>query len=173
MISKRRSSKKAQPKVATEAGLFGFKQIYTQPGYLIRRAHQKASAAFLFATRDLDLTAVQFGALAVINNMPGVDATRVSDLVSFDRTTIGHVIGRLEQKGLIKRRYGVVDKRTKLLMITEKGEQMVREVSGRIDDIAAAIFGPLSAKESETLLLLLAKLDASPAESEKTADPEK
>src|SRR5690606_30044473 len=118
MIVKRQGSTKAQPKVVAEAKSLDFSQIYEQPGYLIRRAHQKSSAAFASATRDLDLTAVQFSALIVIGNTPGIDATRVSDLISFDRTTIGHVVGRLEQKGLITRSYGVVDKRTKLLTIT-------------------------------------------------------
>jgi MarR family transcriptional regulator, lower aerobic nicotinate degradation pathway regulator len=144
--------------------------MYLQPGYLIRRAHQTATAAFAVATADLDLTAVQFSALIAIKDNPDVDATRVSEMIAFDRTTIGHVLGRLEEKKLITRRDGVVDKRTKLIRLTLKGESMIREVSQRIDGIATTILKPFSANEQATLLRLLTRF-ATPGEptTEETA----
>ena len=135
--------------------------MYEQPGFLIRRAHQKAAAAFSSATRELDLTPVQFSSLLAIKYNPDIDATRVSELISFDRTTIGHVLGRLERKRLIQRTSGVLDKRTKLLTITPAGEQMVKKVSSKVSDIAQAILSPLSSAERKTLLTLLAKLNTS------------
>ena len=82
------------------------KESYAQPGYLVRRVHQIATAAFMTETRDTDLTPVQFAALLAIRENPGIDATRVSDLISIDRTTIGHVVTLLERKKLITRRVG-------------------------------------------------------------------
>jgi len=135
----------------------GMLDMYVQPGYLIRRAHQAATAAFAAATADLGLTAVQFSALLVIKDNPDIDATRVSEMISFDRTTIGHVLGRLERKKLITRRDGVLDKRTKLVRLTLKGESMIREVSRRADEIAETILKPFSVGERATLLKLLTK----------------
>ena len=133
------------------------KDMYRQPGYLIRRAHQVASAAFTEATIDLDLTAVQFSALIAIKDNPDIDATRVSEMISFDRTTIGHVLRRLEDKKLITRANGVVDKRTKLLRITLKGETVIRDVERRVNGIAQAILKPFSVAERATLLRLLTR----------------
>jgi hypothetical protein len=79
---------------------FTMLDMYVQPGYLIRRAHQVATDAFSAATSDLDLTPVQFSALVAIKDNPDIDATRVSVIIAFDRTTIGHVLGRLEKRKL-------------------------------------------------------------------------
>ena len=136
--------------------------IYAQPGYLIRRAHQTATAAFAAATSDLDLTAVQFSALLAIKDYPDIDATRVSEMISFDRTTIGHVLARLEAKQLILRRSGTLDKRTKMIRITLKGETLIREVSRRVDEIGEIVLRPFSPGERAELLKLLAKFSAQP-----------
>jgi DNA-binding MarR family transcriptional regulator len=135
--------------------------MYAQPGYLIRRAHQTATAAFSAATADLDLTPVQFSALLAIKDKPDIDATRVSEMISFDRTTIGHVLARLERKKLIARRDGVADKRTKLIRLTLKGEAVIRDVSLRVEKIAESILKPLSISERTTLLKLLTKFATS------------
>jgi DNA-binding MarR family transcriptional regulator len=136
---------------------FGMVDMYMQPGYLFRRAHQIATAAFSSAIADLDLTPVQFSAMVAIKENPDIDATRVSELISFDRTTIGHVLGRLERKKLITRENGVVDKRTKLIRLTLLGESTIRKVSERVGEIEETILRPFSANERKTLLKLLTK----------------
>jgi DNA-binding MarR family transcriptional regulator len=134
-------------------------EIYDQPGYLLRRTHQVATAAFSQANVDVDLTAVQFAALLHIRDTPGIDATRLAEAICFDRTTIGHVIGRLESKGLIIRREGSLDKRTKQLRITAKGSELLAKVTPRVPDISDAILAPLSAAEREELIRLLTVLE--------------
>jgi DNA-binding MarR family transcriptional regulator len=133
--------------------------MYVQPGYLFRRAHQLATAAFNAVTRDDDITPVQMASLVSIKDNAGIDATRLSDMIRFDRTTIGHVIGRLEQKGLIERAEGSVDKRTKTLHITKKGAQLVDRLSEKTPDISDLILAPLTEKERGDLLKILQKLD--------------
>jgi MarR family transcriptional regulator, lower aerobic nicotinate degradation pathway regulator len=135
-------------------------EIYAQPGYLIRRAHQTVTAAFAAVTSDLDLTPVQFSALIAIKDNPDIDATRVSEIISFDRTTIGHVLARLETKRLIVRRGGTLDKRTKMIRLTLSGESLIREVSQRVDEIGDIILKPFNPDERSTLLKLLAKFSA-------------
>jgi len=134
--------------------------LYRQPGHLIRRAHQIASAAFVMEAQrqNLDLTAVQFSALVAIRDNPGTDATRVSEYISFDRTTIGHVLARLEKKGLITRTPGIEDKRTKRLRITSEGQEVIQAITGVVPAIAERILGRLSDDERRTLLVLLARL---------------
>ena len=128
-----------------------------QPGYLIRRAHQTATAAFAAATADLDITPLQFSALMAVKDNPYTDATSVSEMIYFDRTTVGHVLGRLEKKGLITRKSGTADGRMKLICLTVKGELVIREASQRVDEIAETILKPFSVSERTTLLKLLEK----------------
>src|SRR5471030_1646365 len=93
--------------------------VYTKPGYLFRRMQQIAVALFVEECRAHDLTPVQFAALVAIHTHPGIDATRLSAVIAFDRSTLGNVIERLETKAYVERRPSREDKRTKLLYLTK------------------------------------------------------
>src|SRR6185295_11754206 len=102
--------------------------IYDQPGHMIRRAYQMVMAVFAEEAKGSGITPVQFSALIVIREQPGIDATRVAELIYFDRATIGSVLERLEAKGLVLREAGKRDRRTKRLFITPKGTALVRKI---------------------------------------------
>ncbi len=97
------------------------KQVYGKPGHLIRRAQQIAVAIFIEECAAFDITPVQYAALVAIRENPGIDATRLSALVAFDRSTLGNVLERLETKGVVKRRAGKEDRRVKALALTQVG----------------------------------------------------
>src|ERR1700742_2192240 len=92
--------------------------VYSAPGYLFRRMQQIAVSIFVEECRDHDLTPVQFAALVAIHTHPGIDATRLSAVIAFDRSTLGNVIERLETKQYIERKASSGDKRIKLLYLT-------------------------------------------------------
>src|SRR5260221_3722528 len=95
--------------------------VYAKPGYLFRRMQQIAVSIFVEECRSHDLTPVQFAALVAIHTHPGIDATRLSAVIAFDRSTLGNVIERLETKGYIARKASREDKRVKLLYLSEPG----------------------------------------------------
>src|ERR1700751_1992364 len=95
--------------------------VYTAPGYLFRRMQQIAVAIFMEECRSFELTPVQYAALVAIRTHPGIDATRLSAVIAFDRSTLGNVIERLEAKELIERKPAPHDKRVKLLYLTKPG----------------------------------------------------
>jgi MarR family transcriptional regulator, lower aerobic nicotinate degradation pathway regulator len=134
------------------------KDTYRQPGHLIRRAHQIATAVFMTEAKAFDLTSVQFAALIVIRELPGTDATRVSDLIYFDRSTIGNVLDRLEKKGLIRREPGLEDRRTKRLYLTRQGSIVLRRIAAKLPRISDNILAPLTATERTRFMKLMTKL---------------
>src|ERR1700755_203369 len=77
--------------------------VYTKPGYLFRRMQQIAVAIFVEECKAYDLTPVQYAALVAIRTHPGIDATRLSAVIAFDRSTLGNVIERLESKVWVER----------------------------------------------------------------------
>src|ERR1700741_5596610 len=95
--------------------------VYTAPGYLFRRMQQIAVAIFMEECRSFDLTPVQYAALIVIHTHPGIDATRLSAVIAFDRSTLGNVIERLQAKALLARKPARDDRRIKLLYLTRLG----------------------------------------------------
>ena len=134
------------------------KDIYQQPGHLIRRAHQISTAVFTDEARAFDLTAVQFSALVAVQDQPGIDATRLSDVIYFDRATIGNVLERLEKKGLIERKAGVEDRRTKRVFLTPQGRQIIGQVARKVPQIGERILAPLAAKDRARFIELLVEL---------------
>src|ERR1700704_5842340 len=132
--------------------------VYAKPGYLFRRMQQIAVALFVEECRAYDLTPVQYAALVAIHTHPGIDATRLSAVIAFDRSTLGNVIERLEAKKLIERKSSGGDKRVKLLYLTRAGATLLREIMPSVDRAQARMLQPLKATDRRILLALLTQL---------------
>src|SRR5438094_6795334 len=132
--------------------------VYAAPGYLFRRMQQIAVALFVEECRALDLTPVQYAALVSIHTHPGIDATRLSAVIAFDRSTLGSVIERLEAKKLIDRKPSGEDKRVKLLYLTKSGAAVLREIMPSVERAQARMLQPLKPADRKTLLALLTQL---------------
>src|ERR1700730_706386 len=130
--------------------------VYTKPGYLFRRMQQIAVAIFVEECRAL--TPVQYAALVAIRTHPGIDATRLSAVIAFDRSTLGNVIERLESKAWVERKPAREDKRVKLLYLTKAAAALLRDVTPSIDRAQARMLQPLNPADRKTLLTLLTQL---------------
>jgi MarR family transcriptional regulator, lower aerobic nicotinate degradation pathway regulator len=132
--------------------------VYTKPGYLFRRMQQIAVAIFVEECRAYDLTPVQYASLVAIRTHPGIDATRLSAVIAFDRSTLGNVIERLETKQLIERKPSRGDKRVKLLYLTKAGIALLRDIMPAVDRAQARMLQPLKPADRKTLMALLTQL---------------
>lgn len=132
--------------------------VYTKPGYLFRRMQQIAVSIFIEECRDVDLTPVQYAALVAIRTHPGIDATRLSLVIAFDRSTLGSVIERLETKRYIERRPSAADRRVKSLHLTAIGRSLLQKVMAAVDRAQERMLAPLKPTERKTLMDLLARL---------------
>lgn len=126
------------------------------PGHLIRRVHQVSTA--YFADECGDLTAVQYAALVAIGSHPGIDATRLSQIIYFDRSTIGDVLDRIESKGWIIRESTPDDRRIKLLTLSPAGAQVLRQVAPAIRRVQERLLAPLTPSEAKVMIRLLTKM---------------
>jgi DNA-binding MarR family transcriptional regulator len=147
---------KAAP--ALKAAPITMDAVYAAPGYLFRRMQQIAVALFVEECRAFDLTPVQYAALVAIHTHPGIDATRLSAVIAFDRSTLGNVIERLETKSLIERKPAREDKRVKLLYLTKAGTALLREIMPAVAKAQARMLQPLKPADRKTLLALLTQL---------------
>jgi DNA-binding MarR family transcriptional regulator len=108
--------------------------------------------------RAYDLTPVQYAALVAIRTHPGIDATRLSAVIAFDRSTLGSVIERLQAKQLIERKPAAEDKRVKLLHLTRAGAALLRDIMPSVDRAQARMLQPLKPADRKTLMVLLTQL---------------
>jgi DNA-binding MarR family transcriptional regulator len=132
--------------------------VYSKPGYLFRRMQQIAVSIFVEECKAYDLTPVQYAALVAIRTHPGIDATRLSAVIAFDRSTLGSVIERLEAKDYIERKPSRADKRTKLLYLTRSGTALLRDIMPSVDQAQARMLQPLKPADRKTLMTLLTQL---------------
>ncbi len=132
--------------------------LHDMPGHLIRRAQQISTAVFAEECGGFDLTSVQYAALVAIRAHPEVDATRLSHLIAFDRSTIGGVLERLEAKGWVLRTASLTDRRVKLLRITLEGERLLRQVAPAVQRVQQRLLEPLTQSDRAAFLRLLGQL---------------
>ncbi|MBR1130361.1 MarR family winged helix-turn-helix transcriptional regulator [Bradyrhizobium iriomotense] len=132
--------------------------VYAAPGYLFRRMQQIAVSIFMEECKAFDLTPVQYAALIAIHTHPGIDATRLSAVIAFDRSTLGSVIERLQAKDYIERKPAPEDKRIKLLYLTKSGAAILREIIPAVKRAQARMLEPLKPADRKALMGLLVQL---------------
>ena len=137
-----------------------FDYVIGAVGHRVRRAHQLSVAIFNDEVGPFGLTTIQYAALAAVAANDDIDATRLARLVAFDRTTVGHVLERLEIKGYIEREYRFHDKRTKRLRATGAGRAILIEADEAVYRSQERFLDVLDSKERETFLHLLATVIA-------------
>lgn len=129
------------------------------PGHLIRRLNQRSAAVFQDRIRALehDMTSVQFAALVTLLHNPGIDQAGLAGMIAYDRATMGGVVKRLEQKGLIKRQVDENDRRARSLQLTDAGKAAVTKMAPVVTGFQNDILANLSDEEKATLLSLIEK----------------
>ena len=134
------------------------RDLHSKPGHLMRRAQQIAVAIFMEECAAFDLTPVQYAALVAIRENPGTDATRLSALIAFDRSTLGSVLERLEARKLVMRYSSPDDKRIKLLKLTAAGGALVKRAETAVLRAQERILAPLRPNDRNKLMELLGQL---------------
>ena len=132
--------------------------FYSRAGHLIRRMNQISVAIFLEETAELGLTTVQYAALHMVEEVPGIDQVTLSNKIAFDKTTLVKVLDRLVEKGLITRQQSVSDRRRHELNVTPKGREVVRKIIPMIDRCERRMLAPLSPSDQRKFVELASRM---------------
>ncbi|MEH3147462.1 MAG: MarR family transcriptional regulator [Methylobacterium frigidaeris] len=133
-------------------------RVEEQIGYLIRRAHQRASSIFDAVMQEFGVTPVQFAALAKLHDLGPTSQNQLGRLVGIDPATMYGVAGRLTRRGLVSTMPDSGDARLVLLDLTEAGRGIVEAMKSRGAEVTARTLAPLSTEEARILNRLLARL---------------
>jgi DNA-binding MarR family transcriptional regulator len=131
--------------------------IHHMPGHFIRRLQQVAVKLFL-ARVGVDMTPVQFAALAAAAQRPRIDQARLSELIGYDRATIGGVIGRLESRGWLRRSASRADRRVRLVHITPSGRKALARALPAVRSVQHRLLESLDAAERRRFERLCLKI---------------
>jgi DNA-binding MarR family transcriptional regulator len=133
--------------------------LYDLPGHLIRRLHQISVAIFAnrMAEAGIDLTPVQFAALTTVDDNPGVDQATLAGLIAYDKVTIGGVVDRLVQKGLLRREVSKRDRRARVLTLSDEGQRLLTRALPEARLVQDDTLAGLSDDERQSFVGLLRK----------------
>ncbi len=129
-----------------------------QIGFLLRRAHQRATAVFQNRIAPEPLTPPQFAALAKLLDLGEVTQNRLGRLVDMDPATMQGVIRRLAQRGWVARVPDPDHKRRLSVRLTEQGESVARRCLPSAKRVSSCTLEPLDNDERIELVRLLRKL---------------
>lgn len=127
-----------------------------QVGFVLRKASQRHIA--IFARSISDLTPPQFAALAKLHEVGATSQNQLGVLIATDAATIKGVIDRLNARNLVTLAKDDGDKRRLVVSLTPEGRATVENLIPLAHEITRETLSPLTAREAETLLRLLAKM---------------
>lgn len=125
------------------------------PAHLGRLFHQLCQALVAEAQATEGLVSPEYAALASLDEEPGLDQRGLAAAIGVDRNTIGIVVERLEQRGLLTRKVDPADRRARVLDLTPEGAALRRRLRPRMLAANARALEALSSEEAATLLSLL------------------
>ncbi|MGS5089450.1 MarR family winged helix-turn-helix transcriptional regulator [Hydrogenophaga sp. A37] len=129
--------------------------IDLQPGHAIRRLHQISVGIFLQETGEQGITPVQYAALQVVGNQPGIDQRTLARTIALDASTTGGVVDRLEVRGWMERRTAPEDRRARQLVLTTAGMQALTECIPAMLRAQEQILAPLTERQRSEFMRLL------------------
>ena len=149
--------KQQEPKSATSSASRPYR-IEEQIGYLLRRAHQRASAIFQVSIGDPNITPTQYSSMVKLHEYAELSQNLLGRLVGMDKATMQGVVRRLRDRGLVDSRPDPGDARRTLLSLTTEGQRSVNKLLINGPSVSRETLKPLTAQEQRQLLELLSKI---------------
>jgi MarR family transcriptional regulator, lower aerobic nicotinate degradation pathway regulator len=150
------AKKQSEPKAAASAPRPY--RIEDQVGYLLRRAHQRASAIFQTTIGDPNITPTQYSSMIKLHEYQELSQNLLGRLVGMDKATMQGVVRRLKDRGLVDSRPDPGDARRTLLSLTIDGQKIVAKLQMNGPAVSRETLKPLNGAEQRQLLELLSKI---------------
>ncbi len=129
--------------------------LYSSPEFLIRRAHQVASATFTQACADLGITTSQYSVLFALRQHADVGQNAIGRLVSLDRSTTSLVVKTLKDRQLVTVAVDPSDRRKAFLQLTDEGRMLLARAETRSARVVEALLSIFDRRQANDFLVML------------------
>jgi DNA-binding MarR family transcriptional regulator len=129
-----RSGRREPKEAAAESTALQMGELSELLGYLLKRAQLKVFEDFLRCVAPLQLTPAQFSVLLLLDNNPGRNQTELANTLGILRPNFVAMLDSLESRELCVRMRSANDRRSHILVLTDKG----RAVLARAKKLVAA-----------------------------------
>ncbi|GGE83406.1 MarR family winged helix-turn-helix transcriptional regulator [Pseudoalteromonas gelatinilytica] len=107
------------------------------------------------ALEDKELTSAQYIVVVLLARGKVNTLAELCEHMVYDRGAMSRLLSRLEDKGLVAKKPSVEDRRSTLLCLTEKGQQLYPEILPTVNDIYRKALTGFSDDEQNQLASLL------------------
>ena len=115
--------RKEPPEVQGEALQLG--ELSEQLGYVLKLAQLKVFENFLRCMASLQLTPAQFSVLLLLDRNPGRNQTEIANTLGILRPNFVSMLDALESRDLCARMRSTNDRRSHILVLTDKGRAVL------------------------------------------------
>jgi MarR family transcriptional regulator, lower aerobic nicotinate degradation pathway regulator len=133
-------------------------RLEAQIGYVLRRAHQKATSVFNAVMGEFGVTPTQFAALAKLDDVGRVSQNELGRLTAMDPATIWGVINRLIKQGYVAQSPDPNDARLVMAELTNAGRKATLRMKAVAAEVSRETLRPFTDEEARQLLALLGRL---------------
>lgn len=120
----------------------------------------KLYTASMLKKYGVDLTPEQFLVIDLLWNQGVMTQQKVADTMQKDKNSVTKLVDALEQKGLVVRRRGEVDRRENALLLTPKAVEMKERTKETGISILEDMVEGISEEELKSFLATLSKLSS-------------
>jgi DNA-binding MarR family transcriptional regulator len=130
-------------------------------GYSLKRAQLKVFEDFLRCVAPLQLTPAQFSVLLLLDNNPGRNQTEIANTLGILRPNFVSMLDALESRDLCTRMRSTNDRRSHILMLTDKGRAVLARAKKLVASKHEARLNELLGPDGRVALLdMLSKIAA-------------
>ncbi len=126
--------------------------------FLIRRAHQVATARFQESCPDTMMTPTQYAVLAALGRCDAIGQNELGRRIHLDRATTSIVVRLLRRRGLISAATDQADRRRTLLRLTGAGRTLLERIQPSIQQANDALLSAFSPPQTRQFFDLLDRL---------------
>ncbi|OZI37114.1 hypothetical protein CAL29_01400 [Bordetella genomosp. 10] len=133
-------------------------QLYSRPGFLLRRAHQIYVAIFEANFEKLSLSPAQYSVMIALHDLHGVNQGDLAKAIGMNKVTVSQIVQALEARGWITRKKAEIDRRQRTLTLTAAGRRALNQTAKMAEATYAEQMAPLTEPERQHLFALLHRI---------------
>ena len=120
-----RAARSERADVAAENSALQLGELSELLGYSLKRAQLKVFEDFLRCVEPLQLTPAQFSVLLLVDRNPGRNQTEIASTLGILRPNFVSMLDALESRDLCARMRSTNDRRSHILVMTDKGRAVL------------------------------------------------
>jgi DNA-binding MarR family transcriptional regulator len=134
------------------------RRVATRPTWLLSRANARSQGLLAEAFDRERVRGYHFRLLAALEQYGPASQADLGRRTGIDRSDVVATLNELVERGLAQREPDMADRRRNVITMTKRGADTLERLDAVLDDVQNAVLAPLTSRQRETLVRLLAKL---------------